>query len=647
MLATVEIANREKINGLIVALDAKKAFDSVSHSYIETCLKRFGCSKFVPIFKTLYKDLQTDIMFNSRLVTGFKILRGVKQGDALSCILFIMCMEPLLRNIERNPAIKPLVSTHVEGNLPKSYAYADDVSATIQDEDESLSAVFKEYERLTKLSGLELNADKTEIMKFGNERPVKTYDLTYLGKEHKVTSSEVIKLNGIFFHRDTNEVRRLNVKEAISKMDLHFRKWSRRSLSTLGKILITKTFGISQVVYLMQTLKLYEADFKLINATMYKFIWNRHYLASKAPERLKREIVNKPVKLGGLGMLDISELDASLKIKAVGRLFNTKHPFLKLIGRKVDVTNFFDPVCKVNIEGVLEKGLELLKLDRLKIWANKDLNCHRNLLNVIRNCKIKDILSKQGQSSVIYFVINRQARKIKDLNLGQLAQLERFIEKTKLEKLRLAISLNIRAEVDEGTNESYLFNDRSKHLAKCTSKEIRTERSNKVPITSYKLGLELGSQLALNWGYKITKLTSIRHKLNLLKVAHGEVYTKERLYRFGMTENDKCPRCSQTETLMHKIYDCEYSKRIWQHVSRITHEDLLIDPIATIMGVKLDQTLATLTLKAEIIGRILVLKEQNYLLHPKHFVKLALENLIKREQGKEIKDALNDLLSGL
>ena len=98
---------------------------------------------------------------------------------------------------------------------------------------------------------------------------------------------------------------------------------------------------------------------------------------------------------------------------------------------------------------------------------------------------------------------------------------------------------------------------------------------------------------------------------------------------------------------MHKIYDCEYSKRIWQHVSRTTHEDLLIDPIATIMGVKLDQTLATLTLKAEILGRILVLKEQNYLLHPKHFVKLALENLIKREQGKEIKDALNDLLSGL
>ena len=49
-----------------------------------------------------------NIMFNIRLVTGFKILRGVKQGDALSCILFIMCMEPLLRNIEENNDILPL-----------------------------------------------------------------------------------------------------------------------------------------------------------------------------------------------------------------------------------------------------------------------------------------------------------------------------------------------------------------------------------------------------------------------------------------------------------------------------------------------------------------------------------------------------------
>ena len=56
LIATIELSNvEEATNGLIVALDAKKAFDSVSHSYLELVLVKFGLSSFIPIFKTLYK----------------------------------------------------------------------------------------------------------------------------------------------------------------------------------------------------------------------------------------------------------------------------------------------------------------------------------------------------------------------------------------------------------------------------------------------------------------------------------------------------------------------------------------------------------------------------------------------------------------
>ena len=83
----------------------KKAFDSVEHSYIGKCLEKFGLANFIPIFKILYKDLVNDIKINGNIVKGNKILREVKQGDALSCILFIICMEPLLRNIDCNNEI--------------------------------------------------------------------------------------------------------------------------------------------------------------------------------------------------------------------------------------------------------------------------------------------------------------------------------------------------------------------------------------------------------------------------------------------------------------------------------------------------------------------------------------------------------------
>ena len=79
-----------------------------------------------------------------------------------------------------------------------------------------------------------------------------------------------------------------------------------------------------------------------MNALIYKYIWNRHYLAAKAPERIKRDILNKSIKLGGYGMLDVAALDESLKLRAIGRLLTSHHPFLTLLRNKCSFEDFFD-----------------------------------------------------------------------------------------------------------------------------------------------------------------------------------------------------------------------------------------------------------------------------------------------------------------
>ena len=78
---------------------------------------------------------------NGKIVDGFKILRGAKQGDALSCILLLMRIEPLLRNIEANLNIKALGSNEL-GRLLKVYSFADDVNATVENDPETLHSIF-------------------------------------------------------------------------------------------------------------------------------------------------------------------------------------------------------------------------------------------------------------------------------------------------------------------------------------------------------------------------------------------------------------------------------------------------------------------------------------------------------------------------
>ena len=147
MLMTVDLANADRnVDGCIVSLDAKKAFDSVDHRYIVRCLRAFGLDSFVPIFKILYKELSSEIILNGRVIKGYQILKGVKQGDALSCILFIICMEPLIRNIKNNRGIESISSEKLRMEIPKVYGFADDINVIAKATENGVQEIFTEYQ---------------------------------------------------------------------------------------------------------------------------------------------------------------------------------------------------------------------------------------------------------------------------------------------------------------------------------------------------------------------------------------------------------------------------------------------------------------------------------------------------------------------
>ena len=651
MISTINVTNVENVAaGLIVALDAKKAFDSVEHSYIREVLKHFGCSDFIPIFDTLYSGLETGILINGKISKSYKILRGVKQGDSLSCILFIMCMEPLLRNIDSNANIAPISSRTLGTELPKVYAYADDVNGTVQDSQISLTSLFAEYERLTKLSGLELNADKTELMRLGENPAPKTYKIKYLDKEFELKSCDHIKINGILFQRNQDLMVDANIEAARQRIEANLAKWSRRNLSTLGKILIVKTFGISQIIYLLQSLVLKNAHIKVLNAILYKFIWNKHFHAAKAPERIKRSIVNTPIKLGGLGMLDLSLLDEGLKVRALSRLLTTKHPFLTLLKTRLDMSNFFDPTCTSKLDPVINQALVSLRTYRKGLWKDDSVARDRGFLMEINKSKISNLISANGRVSISYFMINRRGKRlVSDLNEVDLNNLAAYIEGHKLPIVRAARVLN-GSEVD-GVKESIVVNGKFKLLQSCSSKTIRDTLFKPELITSFKIGVDLSRCEALNWANRISKLSSVRHKNILLRVAHGEIYTNERLARFGLTDSNQCDRCDEVDTLHHKFITCAYVKEIWKHLSRITapiqvNNQTGVNPIKASLGAMMGSSLATTTINAEILQRILTLKrDQNYLIHPKIFVEHALKLLLKRERNGPDKNDIASLLN--
>lgn len=215
-------------------------------------------------------------------------------------------------------------------------------------------------------------------------------------------------------------------------------------------------------------------------------------------------------------MLDIKALDESLKLRSLGRLLVTKHPCLSMIREYVRLDQFFDPSVGVSIDEVATNGLRLLAKDRDKLWKCASLDTHRELLNAVAEMDIRKMVSARGSASVPFYMLwVRGARRVKDLNVNMLASIERYIEQSKLGKIKLAI--RTRAEnVSEGFLKSYLISDKFKLLEGRTSKEIRDARTDKTPIKEFKIGLNLTSIESTSWGLKLSKLSSTRHKNVLL-----------------------------------------------------------------------------------------------------------------------------------
>ena len=92
-LAFIEPKNE---TGILLSLDQEKAFNRVDRSFLANLLELFG---FGPWFRTciatLYKGAYMQVLVNDFLSDPIPLARGVRQGDALSPMLYVLCVEAL------------------------------------------------------------------------------------------------------------------------------------------------------------------------------------------------------------------------------------------------------------------------------------------------------------------------------------------------------------------------------------------------------------------------------------------------------------------------------------------------------------------------------------------------------------------------
>ncbi len=651
---------RKNLDSLLISLDAKKAFDSVSHDYICKTLQEYGFGNhFIASFKTLYNNLSAEILVNGFKTGKINIRRGVKQGDALSCALFIKCIDPLLRNVNNNNRIKG-IEVISGGKCPMTFkinGYADDIAVITTRDQDSIDQIFLEYERLSIQSGLELNADKTEIIQLhsptNNSRAVK---IKYLDREYTIELVDKLKICGVYYANDSSTEYKLNVSEKIDKLKNQLKKWMVRHLTLEGKVLIVKTFGLSQLIYNMQCYDFNDESLLQIERLIFKFLWSKKWDDhKKCTERIKCSILKNDYDKGGVRAPDVESLNRALKLKQFLRSSISGHPVSYLQGSVLNDIHYTRQINQeysriYKDEAVIRVGQETINIlsdysRNLDYGGLERASTMKNAIDMAGSICIKEYLERKNLKllSCLYNPIKNQSvltigNLLIEREIGQLPNHESIINniiKVFHENI-IQIATNYNENINNYESNKVFFLDNSDELKEANLFSVRELQvllkiaTNKVESLNVNVRNDL-ENLEFDYNHiirfrtqcKNTKLRSIFHRLLNKDFFHGL-----KLHRFKIKDNPNCERCNMVEDSKHLLFECEHSRRMWRNYNTIMLEMLpspksinRFEDIYDFSGSRIEN-----------IIKIKLIQETIQIIRPTNWSESKLRNIIKAQK---------------
>lgn len=290
-------ANKSKKYKLaLLSIDMAKAFDSVIHSMLWEVLKKYEFPDlFIDAIRNIYEQATSKVLINGFTTNSIKIQRAVRQGCPLSMILFVLYLEPLIRQI-----YSMITGVLISNKFLKVLAYADDVIVVIKN-DEEFDTLMKILTDYGKISGIKLNKTKSSFIRLNNCK---------LGPQ-QIPEKEKFKVLGMVVANNWNKMTVLNYDSIIQSIKGILSTNSKRKLNIFQKSWILNTFVYSKLWYIGQIIPPSNRQLAEIQIATSKFLWNTQFF------KIGREQLYSLYEKGGINLVDPETKMKSLFIKLV------------------------------------------------------------------------------------------------------------------------------------------------------------------------------------------------------------------------------------------------------------------------------------------------------------------------------------------
>jgi len=609
LLDAMDHCQENKIEAMLVSIDFQKAFDTMEWEFVYKAMEYYGFPiTFINWIRVMYININSCVLNNGHISELFYPTRGVRQGCPLSPYLFVIGAEILAEYIRRSADIPSIPITAEYSNVSQ---YADDTTVITLRKGSILKSLFNILDDYSKISGLKVNIEKTQVMPIG-------FNLNNITELSGYAICDSMCVLGVSLCCDKSKMMDINYTPVLKKIKNCFHIWNQRQLSLFGRIEIAKTLGISRLVYLLTLLPKPGNDLlDTIEKEMLKFVWKY-----KTP-KIRSTIIKNKKDLAGTGMVDIKLKEICLKLSWLPKLIHCSGAWKAGV---INALSLSENVLEYFLNGNIKKEDLPSKLDRKPFWKEIFLNwSHINYTTADSLYYITDILKSniwynsciKIKNKIVFWDMWYQAgvKEIVDLInpiSGNFYNWEELRNKYKLPGIYLhfysilsAIPQCWKRKIKEvfqyryeeqnvgvmSLNEKLLTFPKPvgilyRDMINNVCKDQPQDRAEK---WSSDLDWEVDD---LDWfevlheSYRCTNSQYIRSFI--YKFAMRAIYPNYMLHKMKLQDSPKCPKCkSNDDTLIHMFWECPSTQVLYVN---------LLSWIKTNLNIKLPMVKQTLLL---------------------------------------------------
>lgn len=270
------------------------------------------------------------IKINDQVGQNFQTLKGLRQGDPLSPILFnivVDMLDILINRFKDNGQIKGIIPGLVDGGL-SILQYADDTILFMDHDIEKATNMKLLLCAFEKLSGLKINFHKSEIFCFGEAKEMEQQYSQLFGCH---SGNYPFRYLGIPMHY--RKLSNADWRIIEEKFEKKLSSWKGKHMSVGGCLVLINSVLTSLTMFMLSFFEVPKGVLEKLYYYRSRFFWQSD--EHKRKYRLaKWNILCQPKEIGGLGIKNLDIHNQCLLSKWLFKLINEEGMWQSLLKNK-------------------------------------------------------------------------------------------------------------------------------------------------------------------------------------------------------------------------------------------------------------------------------------------------------------------------